>query len=386
MVELNIAFIGAGQVNFGGGEGPWNHAKRVEEITTVTVDNKEVPLTIHVVGIADPYETHARKVLENQRRITTRPEMWKDTQVFASFATMLDTLPKLDAVFIGVPPGAHGSTQVPNHTEIYCAAKGVHMCIEKPISCYPIEDVQKVAEAIKQAEQQGLVVSVAYMFRYNKAVQKIKEIIEEHGPVRAFNARYNTAYSMLNKEMWWDVQRSGGPIVEQATHFCDLARFFCGEVELNTVQATSIKQTEPLGVLKALPLNLQNLEQTLLPHQRVPRVTSAMWRFSNGAIGTLIHGVQLHGQKYEAEIEMWGDGYRIELVEPYGKCKINVRLPGSETTQVIDLGEDDMYFTEDKAFLESIVNKNTNAIQSSYRDAVNTYALTWKIRTMAEAQ
>jgi len=374
-------------VNFGGGEGPWNHAKRVEEISSVTRNGEEVPITIHIVGIADPFEAHAKKVLENQRKISPKPAMWKDTQVFASYETMINTLPKIDAVFVGVPPGSHGSVSTPNNIEMACAAKGIHMCIEKPISCYPIDEVQQVADAIKRAvDRDGLVVSVAYMFRYNKAVQKIKEIIEEHGPVRAFNARYNTAYSMLNKEMWWNVDKCGGPIVEQATHFCDLARFFCGEVDLSTVSATSIKQHEPLGALKALPLGLQNLEQSLSPAQRVPRVTSALWRFTNGAIGSLMHGVQLHGQKYEAEIELWGDGYRIVFLEPYGNCKLSVRLSGSETTEVISLGEDDMYLTEDRAFVESIVNKNTRAIQSSYEDSVQTYALTWKIRSMAENQ
>ena len=40
------------------------------------------------------------------------------------------------------------------------------MLIEKPISCYPIDEVGQVADAIAKAEKQGLIVSVAYMFRY----------------------------------------------------------------------------------------------------------------------------------------------------------------------------------------------------------------------------
>ncbi len=49
------------------------------------------------------------------------------------------------------------------------------------------------------------------------------------------------------------------------------------------------------------------------------RATSAQWRFNSGAIGSLMHGVFLHEVKYEAELELWGDGYRIELLEPYSK-------------------------------------------------------------------
>lgn len=102
------------------------------------------------------------------------------------------------------------------------------------------------------------------MFRYSKAVLKMKEIIKEHGPPKAFNARYNCAYSTISKDMWWDLNSSGifavttnfanaitlkgGPIIEQATHFCDLARFLMSDdVDLSTLKAISIKQTDSAG-------------------------------------------------------------------------------------------------------------------------------------------
>jgi len=382
---LRIAFIGAGQVNFGGGEGPWNHARRLEEISVVYCQDKEVSLTINVVGIADPFSTHAEKILQNQRQKSIKPEMWKDTKVFSSYKDMINEIPNIDAVFIGVPPGSHGSMNSPNSIEVDCAAKGIHMLVEKPISCYPAEEVQQVAEILYKAEKEkGLVVSVAYMFRYSRAVQKMKEIINKYGPARVFNGRYDCAYANLNKEMWWDASKCGGPIVEQATHFCDLARFLGGDVRLNTVQAISIKQSDPLGKLDKLPPNLQNLEHGLPEENRIPRATIANWHFTNGAVGSLTHGVLLHGNKYEAELEVWGDGYRIVLIDPYGKCKLSVRLPDSETAETIEFPDDDMYLNEDRTFLEAIVNKNSRGIQSLYEDAFQTYALTWKIRTESQ--
>lgn len=384
MSQLRIAFIGAGQVNFGGGEGPWNHAKRVEAITHVNQNGTEVPVNISVVGVADPFENFAQKVLENQRNITKRPEVWKDTKVFNSYLTMINEIPNVDAVIIGVPPGAHGSTKKPNSIEIECAAKGIHMLIEKPISCYPIDEVGQVADAIAKAEKQGLIVSVAYMFRYNKSLHKMREIIEQHGPIRAFNARYNCAYSTLNKAMWWDVEHCGGPIIEQATHFCDLARFLGGEINLDTLNAISIKQTDSAGDLSKIPPNIMNLEQGLPKERRIPRVTNAFWKYESGAIGSLMHGVLLHGQKYESEIEVWGDGYRMVLQDPYGKCSLGVRLSHSEEHEYHNFGDDDMYLHEMKAFLESIVNKNDKLVQSPYHDAYKTYEFSWKIRTVAE--
>jgi predicted dehydrogenase len=266
MAELRVAFIGAGQVNFGGGEGPWNHAKRVEAIKTVSQNGTQVPVNISVVGIADPFEGFAQRALDNQRTISAYPEVWKNTQVFTSYLTMIETIP-IDAVIIGVPPIAHGSTKPGTSIEIDCAAKGIHMLVDKPISCHPMDEVQKVADAVENAEKRdGLVVSVAYMFRYNKALAKMKEIIAENGPIRAFNARYMCAYSTLNKEMWWDVDRCGGPIIEQATHFCDLARHLGGEINLETLQALSIKQSDPLGELSRIPPNIKNMEGTSLKH------------------------------------------------------------------------------------------------------------------------
>jgi hypothetical protein len=79
------------------------------------------------------------------------------------------------------------------------------------------------------------------------------------------------------------------------------------------------------------------LEGKLEVNKRIPRgenykfignefiVTTAFWKFSSGAIGSLMHGVLLHGDKYENEIEILGDGYRICLIDPYGKCKVQVR-------------------------------------------------------------
>lgn len=47
--------------------------------------------------------------------------------------------------------------------------------------------------------------------------------------VMAMHATYNCTYAAIDHPFWWDKARSGGPIVEQATHFCDLFRYLCGE-------------------------------------------------------------------------------------------------------------------------------------------------------------
>jgi len=150
------------------------------------------------------------------------------------------------------------------------------------------------------------------------------------------------------------------------------------------VTATSIKQTDPSGKLKSLPGNISVLEESIPEERRVPRVTHAFWQFKNGAIGSLTHGVLLHGNKYESEIEVWGDGYRMVLSDPYNKCALSIRTSESENTTTMEFGDEDTYYVEDKIFLEAIINRSSDKITSPYNDALETYRFSWKIRTTCE--
>lgn len=79
-----------------------------------------------------------------------------------------------------------------------------------------------------------------YMLRYLKAVQMMKQVLEEKNlTVMSTIARYATAYSVISKPDWWDKSKrfavwlvpcpeanliySYGPIIEQATHFCSFS-------------------------------------------------------------------------------------------------------------------------------------------------------------------
>jgi len=371
MDSLKIAFIGAGQVNFGGGEGPWDHATRLEVIS------KHIPIT--VVGIADPFVGRAEQILAIRQKKEDCGDLWSNVQIFADYVDMLNIV-KPAAVFIGTPPLFHGSTFSPRDIELQCVSRNIHMFIEKPISCAGIEDVQQVRNMLcKGVEEHGLVISVGYMFRYSKAIQKMKEIIQQYGPPKAFNARYMCAYSNIAKTEWWDSAKCGGPIIEQGTHFCDLARYLIGEVDMNSIQAICVRDTDPIvGHLSMIPHTVQ--EEAIAPERRAPRVTSAFWKFESGAIGSLMHGVVLHENKYENELEVWGDGYRLVLVDPYDECRLTVRFPRSEKVQEFTFDKDDYYLTEDLVFIESIITKNTTSILSTYEDSFNTYQMTVRIR------
>lgn len=132
-------------MNFDGAEGPWNHCKRIEQITKIQAKNSEtIHITYNVIGIVDPFVERAQQILENQRKITLHPEMWRNTQIYSKCCEMIEKNPKIDATWIGVPPDSHGSMQKNIDVEYQLAKIGSHLFIEKPISCYPMPEVESL--------------------------------------------------------------------------------------------------------------------------------------------------------------------------------------------------------------------------------------------------
>ena len=53
--------------------------------------------------------------------------------------------------------------------------------------------------------------------------------------------RYNCTYNNIYKPQWWDTLKSGGCIVEQATHFVDAMRYLSGsELRKDSIQALGV--------------------------------------------------------------------------------------------------------------------------------------------------
>jgi hypothetical protein len=108
----------------------------------------------------------------------------------------------------------------------------------------------------------------------------------------------------------------------QATHFVDLARYLGGEVDASTLSGVSLPADDPsgMGALAAVPAAVD--EASIPAADRVPRVTSASWRFASGGVGTLTHAALLQGHAYDATISVWCDGLALELKQPYSSCPV----------------------------------------------------------------
>lgn len=224
-------------------------------------------------------------------------------------------------------------------------------------------------------------------FRYHAAVMKMKELIAAHGgKVISFNGRYYNAYSEMRKNFWWDVSLSGGPIVEQATHFCDLARYLCGDIKEESIQATCLRGDDPSEAGKLSHFR-HPCEDGIPEEKRPPRVCTAMWRFEEGGVGTIMHTIALHGKKYESHIDVLMDGLRMTLYEPYHpECTLRVRKSGSDEEVVTPYGDDDPYKRELDVFFDAVSSGNAEGVKSPYSDAAKTYNFTWAIRRAYEKQ
>jgi len=162
-------------------------------------------------------------------------------------------------------------------------------------------------------------------------------------------------YAAIPARFWWCTSRSGGPLVEQGTHFIDLARYLCGEVDAASIHGIAIgaDDSSGLGHLAAIPASVQ--EETIPGGDRIPRASVTTWRFANGGLGVLNHALLLQGHAYENAITIWADGLSIEWLAPYTpQTRLLVRVGGSDETVTLTFEGDDMYRSEDCAFLDAV--------------------------------
>ncbi|WOO84424.1 putative protein [Vanrija pseudolonga] len=375
--DFEIVMVGAGNIMFGSDAGPWNHSFRLEH---------KLGPRLKVTALIDPNTDRANAILEKKRASFVEPA-YRDTIVYRTIEDYHDALNKSgkeqpEAIIVGSPPMFRGGTTAGRNLELELVKlfPGVAYFIEKPVSAGPVNEAWQVTQDLIK---NGNVVSVGYMLRYLRCVQKMKQIIHENDlSVMATNARYSAAYESIDKPAWWDKSKDMGPVIEQGTHFCDLSRYFGGDVDLSTVAARTVEWYEKPGVLSKIPAAVN--EKAIPEEERIPRITSAVWKYENGAVGSFTHTVALQGTAYDCELEVWCDGYHMRLVDPYNNPTLLVRRPGDDHEEKHTFTDDDPFFSEISSFVDAIEGGPDAHILSSFEDATKTYELTWAIRNAGE--
>jgi len=227
---------------------------------------------VAVAGVADTAADRAR-----ERAATAGARAYDSLDAMLAAAG-----PGLDAVWLCLPPFAHGEP------ELTCVAAGLPFLVEKPLAA-GLDVAEEVADAVDRA---GLLTSTGYHWRYLDTLDTARSLLDGRPPRLA-------VASWLDKvppPAWWARRDgSGGQVVEQSTHLLDLLRVLVGEVVEVTAAGAGWTRPEPPGA-------------------DVDEATAAVLRFASGAVGTLAATVVLR-HKHRASVELHADGIALALAE-----------------------------------------------------------------------
>ncbi len=305
MTQVRIGFVGAGVIA----------ARHLGDLLGFE--------DVKVAALADP-------AIERTRELAQRC----GGKAYASAEQMLDA-EKLDALYICVPPFAHGE---PERAAI---ERDLPFFVEKPLSA----DERTAEEIAEKVSRKGLITAVGYHWRYLDITEQAQKLLSKN-PVRLALGYWLDA---TPPPAWWSRQAgSGGQMVEQTTHIFDLARVLVGEV--STVFAMSERK-----------------ERAAFPDSDVCDVSVATLRFQSGALGTMASTCLLNWP-HRIGLHLFCEGLAIEL---------------SEFDMMVDVGrgrpvqkaQGDPFVREDRDFIDAVQGK-LNKIRAPYSEAIKTHRLT----------
>ncbi len=256
-------------------------------------------------------------------------------RAYDSGLALLET-EELDAVWLCVPPFAHGDL------EDAAIDRGLPVFVEKPLST-ELEPAVRIADRVREA---GLLTSVGYHWRFLSIVEQAGALVRE-APARLVTGAW---LDRTPAAPWWSRRSdSGGQLVEQTTHLVDLARLLVGEVE--TVQALE-----------------NHVPREAFPTADVPTASAVLLRFRSGAIGTMSSSCLLP-RRCRVGLQLVLDGRLLDVSER-SLVDHELRVSTDEGEEVVRTDEDSVA-REDRVFLDALRGGRRTALVS-YDEALRT--------------
>jgi len=248
----------------------------------------------------------------------------------------------LDALYICVPPFAHGEPErlAIEHT--------LPFFVEKPVAL-DLGTAEDIAAAV---DRLGLVTAVGYHWRYLDTVDEVKALLS------ATPAHLLSGYwldSTPPPRWWWKKDASGGQMLEQATHLVDLARYLVGDVVRVYGQSGHI-------------------DRATFPGLDVATTSTAMLTFASGAIANFASTCLLNWN-HRVGLHLFGEGLAIELTDR------DVMIDIGRGRPVRGTGSDPVVL-EDRDFIDA-VHGGENRIRCPYPAALETLRLALTIERSA---
>lgn len=303
--KLRVAFVGAGGIAA-------RHIQALQELDIA-----------EVAAISNPSAEKAQALAA---------KCGNTTKVYSNHLDLLEN-EELDALYICVPPFAHGEV------ELAAIKRNLPFFVEKPLSA----DAETAEQIYTALQAKNLVTAVGYQWRYLDITATAQTLLANN-PAQLILGYWLDA---LPPVYWWAKQNlSGGQMVEQTTHVFDLARMLVGEVSRVYAVGRAAKSAQV----------------------EVDAVATVTAEFANGAIGTFSN-TSLLKSLYRKGLELFCEGRTLalgyqELVIDEGQGNRHV-----EKVQV------DPFLLENLDFLEAL-RGGTNQIKCDYAEALRTHRLT----------
>ncbi|HHQ44635.1 MAG TPA: Gfo/Idh/MocA family oxidoreductase [Candidatus Altiarchaeales archaeon] len=182
METLNAAVIGVGSMGF-------NHARIYCELKNT-----------ELAAVSDPDQKRAEKIAQ-----------YFSCKPYSDYMDMLKS-EKIDVASIAVPTQYHAKVALD------AMESGVNVLVEKPIS----DSIQDGRKIINSAKKNGVKLMVGHIERFNPAVRKLKELLDEGALGKIFKM-HSTRVGSFPRRI-----RDVGVVVDLAVHDIDIMRYLTG--------------------------------------------------------------------------------------------------------------------------------------------------------------
>jgi len=257
-----------------------------------------------------------------------------NAQVYTNHKKMLER-DDLDGIYISIPVFAHGQP------ELDTIERGLPFLVEKPVAIN-METAKMVEAAVNDS---GTITCVGYQLRYSGVADIAREILAGK-TISMVIGKYWCGSGQGDPSRWLrQMDRSGGQLVEQATHTVDMIRYLAGEVqEVYAMQANRV------------------LNEINCPDSNVVAM-----RFASGALGSLT-------ASWTYDPRDWSNANVLDIL--FDESHIHweggkiILTEGGETKELTQPGK-----SIDAVFVEAVRTKDGSQIRSPYSDAVKSLAI-----------
>lgn len=206
---------------------------------------------------------------------------------YTDYKQLLAEHPELELVAIATESGLHA------RIALDCIDAGVNVIIEKPMAMCMAD----AEEIIRRSEAKKVIVCACHQNRFNVAVQKTRQALEEgrfgrpsHGSI---HVRWNRNRNYYEQAPWrgtW--AQDGGCLMNQCIHGIDLLRWMFG----NEVD-------EVYGVTK----------QQFHDYLEAEDIGMAVIKFKNGAVATVEGTTNVYPKNLEETLYLFGENGTVKI-------------------------------------------------------------------------